>query len=96
VCSELFDHTSVLQFLERFTGVKEKNITEWRRNTFGDLVSAFRFDDDKAEPPSLPDTISPYNLAQFETGNLPEPKLPGAAQMPPRQETGQRKRVPRK
>ena len=31
VCSETFDHTSVLQFLEKFTGVKEPNITDWRR-----------------------------------------------------------------
>ena len=31
VAGEPFDHTSVLQFLERFTGVQEPNITEWRR-----------------------------------------------------------------
>ena len=46
-----FDHTSVLQFLEKFTGVKEPNITDWRRATFGDLTAAFRFDEDKAAPP---------------------------------------------
>src|SRR5258708_13437630 len=33
VCSEPFDHTSVLQFLELFTGVREPNISEWRRHT---------------------------------------------------------------
>ena len=27
VCSQPFDHTSVLQFLEQFTGVREPNIT---------------------------------------------------------------------
>ena len=43
VCSQPFDHTSVLQFLEKFTGVHEPNITDWRRKTFGDLTSAFRF-----------------------------------------------------
>ena len=95
VCSELFDHTSVLQFLEKFTGVKEKNITDWRRQTFGDLVSAFRFDDDKAEPPRLPNTTSPYSRAKYESSSLPEPTLPGAEQTPPTQEKGQRKRVPR-
>jgi phospholipase C len=48
VCSELFDHTSSLQFLELFIAkkfgkkVKEENITEWRRTICGDLSSAFR------------------------------------------------------
>jgi phospholipase C len=95
VCSQLFDHTSVLQFLEKFTGVKENNISEWRRSTFGDLVSAFRFDDRKDDPPHLPDAINPYSRAKYEAGNLPEPTLPGADQTPPTQEKGQRKRVPR-
>ena len=31
VSSQPFDHTSVLQFLERVTGVKEPNISAWRR-----------------------------------------------------------------
>src|ERR1700679_2131680 len=39
VCSQLFDHTSVLQFAEKITGVKEENISAWRRKTFGDLTS---------------------------------------------------------
>jgi phospholipase C len=95
VCSETFDHTSVLQFLEKFTGVKEENISEWRRKTFGDLVSAFRFDEDKAGPPQLPDALSPYSIAKYEAGNLPAPELPGADQKPPAQEKGERKRVPR-
>lgn len=94
VCSQLFDHTSVLQFLEKFTGVKEENISGWRRATFGDLLSAFRFDDAKAEPPRLPDTSSPYARAKFEAGNLPEPTLPGTEQKLPVQEKGQRKRIP--
>ena len=94
VCSELFDHTSVLQFLEKFTGVKEENISDWRRATFGDLLSAFRFNDAIAEPPRLPDTYSSYVRAKFEAGNLPEPVFPGADQKLPIQEKGQRKRVP--
>jgi len=94
VCSQRFDHTSVLQFLEKFTGVKEPNITDWRRSTFGDLVSAFRFDDGKAGPPSLPETTSPHSRAKYEAGNLPKPALPGAEQKPPTQEKGQRRRVP--
>ncbi|GAB2980223.1 hypothetical protein GCM10017788_14670 [Amycolatopsis acidiphila] len=53
VCSENFDHTSQLRFLERVTGVKVGNISDWRRRTFGDLTSAFRFNDGKAEAPAL-------------------------------------------
>jgi phospholipase C len=86
----------VLQFLEKFTGVKEENISDWRRATFGDLVSAFRFDDNKAAPPQLPDAINECSRAKYEAGNLPDPPLPGAEQKLPTQEKGQRKRVPRK
>lgn len=43
VNSELFDHTSVLQFLEQFTGVREDNISPWRREVCGDLTSCFDF-----------------------------------------------------
>jgi phospholipase C len=97
VCSEPLDHTSILQFLEKFTGVKEPNISDWRRKTFGDMVSAFRFDDDKATaPPQLPDASNSYSRAKYEAGNLPEPKLPGAEQNVPTQEKGERKRVPKK
>lgn len=48
VNSEVFDHTSGLQFLEHFlqrkTGkqVKETNISDWRRLVCGDLTSVFR------------------------------------------------------
>ncbi|MBN9921115.1 hypothetical protein JND48_14910, partial [Listeria monocytogenes] len=43
VCSELFDHTSVLRFLEARFGVAEPNIGPWRRAVCGDLISAFDF-----------------------------------------------------
>lgn len=48
VNSQVFDHTSSLQFLEHFlshkTGktIKEENISAWRRAVCGDLRSAFR------------------------------------------------------
>ena len=44
VDSELFDHTSVLRFLERRFGVMEPNISPWRRAVCGDLTSMFDFD----------------------------------------------------
>jgi phospholipase C len=94
VCSEPFDHTSVLQFLEKVTGVREDNISAWRRQSFGDLTSAFRFDENLAPPPALPDTDGPLTLAQYEATYLPSPTLPGADQPPPWQEKGDRKRVP--
>jgi phospholipase C len=94
VCSQPFDHTSILQFLEKFTGVREHNISHWRRETFGDLTSAFRFDENAAEPPVLPDTSGPLSRARYEAANLPKPTLPGSDQSPPAQEKGQRKRVP--
>ena len=48
VNSQLFDHTSMIQFLEGFVRVKsgktvyESNISEWRRSIAGDLTSCFR------------------------------------------------------
>ncbi len=48
VNSEVFDHTSSLQFLEKFLTAKTKkkieetNISKWRRTVCGDLSSVFR------------------------------------------------------
>ena len=48
VNSQVFDHTSTLQFLEKFLSqksgrpVKEPNISDWRRTVSGDLTSVFR------------------------------------------------------
>jgi len=61
VCSQVFDHTSTLQFLEELlskkTGkdVREPNISKWRRTVCGDLTSAFQreFNDD-IKHPALP------------------------------------------
>ena len=43
VCSQVFDHTSVLRFLEVRFGVEEPNISAWRRAVCGDLTAAFDF-----------------------------------------------------
>lgn len=48
VNSQVFDHTSILQFLEKFlshkTGkkIEETNISHWRRTVCGDLTSVFK------------------------------------------------------
>jgi len=88
VASEAFDHTSVLQFLERFTGVPETNITDWRRDTFGDLTSAFQFRQGRRDPPPLPDADRQFELAELQVETLPAPPLPGTPQRPPHQERG--------
>ncbi|MDS0140407.1 MULTISPECIES: phosphocholine-specific phospholipase C [unclassified Amycolatopsis] len=56
VCSETFDHTSIIRFIERRFGVHEPNITAWRRSVCGDLTSAFDFARTDARVPALPDT----------------------------------------
>jgi len=94
VCSQRFDHTSILQFLEQFTGVREPNISDWRRKTFGDLTSAFRFENPAGRPPILPSTSGLLHYARYAAANLSAPRLPGAEQKSPVQEAGQRKRTP--
>jgi len=61
VCSEVFDHTSLIRFIERRFGdgnpnLTETNITPWRRAVCGDLTSAFDFVTPNSAPPSLPGT----------------------------------------
>ncbi|MEH0448779.1 MULTISPECIES: alkaline phosphatase family protein [unclassified Streptomyces] len=91
VAGESFDHTSTLRLLERLTGVLEPNISDWRRSAFGDLTSAFRFEDGSALAPALPDgTEEQLAKAQTEVATLPRPTLPGADQSFPHQETGRR------
>jgi phospholipase C len=43
VCSDVFDHTSTLRFLETRFGVRVPNLSAWRRRHTGDLTSAFNF-----------------------------------------------------
>jgi phospholipase C len=95
VATEQFDHTSVLQFLEKLTGVREPNISAWRRETFGDLTSALGFTNGRrsSSPPRLPPTIGEFWQAEGEVATLPAATIPGAAQNPPVQET-RRPRLP--
>jgi len=43
LCSDPFDHTSILRFLETRFGVEVPNLSQWRREATGDLTSAFNF-----------------------------------------------------
>jgi len=56
VCSQVFDHTSVIRFIEERFGVMEPNITPWRRAVSGDLLSCFDFSTPDAAFPTLPNT----------------------------------------
>ncbi|MEI6074892.1 MAG: phospholipase C, phosphocholine-specific [Verrucomicrobiota bacterium] len=81
VCSQVFDHTSVIRFLENWTGVKEPNISAWRRQVCGDLTSAFDFA--HADTNYVFQTaISPINCSSGTTPSVPSP------QIFPAQETG--------
>ena len=63
VNSQLFDHTSIIRFIEQRFGrhdaaLVETNITPWRRAVAGDLTSAFNFATPNDAAPSLPATAS--------------------------------------
>lgn len=77
VSSEAFDHTSVIRFLEKWTGVHEPNISAWRRSVFGDLTSAFDFDraqrqPEVEQPARVPAPIGRWNPVPPKDQSLPE------------------------
>jgi phospholipase C len=80
VNSEVFDHTSVIRFLERRFGVAEPNISAWRRAVCGDMTSAFDFSDadDRRFVDDLPDTTELAAAARALPGTTtpPTPALP--------------------
>ncbi len=89
VCPDVFDHTSTLRFLETRFGVEVPNLSEWRRETCGDLTSAFNF---AAPPnpkkPNLP-TVTLSSEEESCTSPAPVPVPPNSH---PVQEPGTRGR----
>jgi len=93
VNSEVFDHTSIIQFIEKrfgqhHPGLRENNITTWRRAVTGDLTSAFNFSTPNDAKVSLPSTVAylpPDNLRHPDY--TPEPPVEQAL---PVQESGMR------
>jgi len=83
VCSQVFDHTSVTQFLERWTGVATNQISAWRRTVAGDLTSVFDFD----ATTTSPRPAAPATPPTFADRWMPEPPIEQT--MPP-QEPGTR------
>ncbi len=65
VTSQTFDHTSLIQFMEKRFGVEEPNITQWRRKTCGDLVGCFDFASANTNFPilrkTMKDTVNQVN-----------------------------------
>jgi phospholipase C len=104
VCSQTFDHTSVIQFIEQRFGVVEPHITPWRRAVCGDLTSALNFQIANSAKSLLPNTanyisfvsgstLTPVTMAEIVAGNQPAPTLKlavPAVQTMPVQEPGMR------
>lgn len=88
VCSEVFDHTSIIRFIEKRFGVAEPQISPWRRAVCGDLTSVFDF----AKP------FSGVVFLPATTGYAPRDRqrhpdytpTPPTAQSVPKQEAGLR------
>ena len=93
VASEVFDHTSVIRFLETRFGVHEPNISAWRRSVCGDLMSCFDFSapDTATFMAALPAT-APLATRAAKLEEIPPP-LP-AVLTAPVQERGMRRRRP--
>jgi phospholipase C len=89
VCSEVFDHTSLLRFLEVWTGVREPNISAWRRKICGDLTSALDFRSVSVAFPALPDSQAPAASADINSRSKPR-AAPNGEMAPPLQEAGTR------
>ncbi|HEV3104327.1 MAG TPA: phospholipase C, phosphocholine-specific [Trinickia sp.] len=92
VCSETFDHTSIIRFIERRFGdkynVRATNITPWRRAVCGDLTRAFDFANPNAALALLPST-SAYVPPDRER-HIDYIPLPPLLQTKPKQEPGVR------
>jgi phospholipase C len=93
VNSEVFDHTSLIQFLEQRFGsghkdLYETNITPWRRAVTGDLTSAFDFKNPNSSVVLLPNTDA---FVPPDMDRHPDyvPAVP-AVQSVPKQEPGVR------
>ncbi|MDI1363498.1 MAG: phospholipase C, phosphocholine-specific [bacterium] len=94
VCSEVFDHTSTLKFLEKRFGVIEPNISDWRRAVCGDLTSTLDFATPNRDWAglTLPQTAD-YMARVRQSKAAPTLRIP-ERQDPGAQEAGQRRARP--
>ena len=94
VNSQVFDHTSVLRFLEQRFGVAETNISAYRRAIMGDLTSAFDFVNPNgnaslAFTPLQKTDADALRAAQDAKAQVPVPSV--ATQAMPTQKSGTRR-----
>jgi phospholipase C len=87
VAHDTFDHTSIIRFLERLTGVMNPNISTWRRQTVGDFTSVLGCAPAN-QVPRLPGTTLDLLLAQQEVRQYQLPPFPGANQTFPVEQVG--------
>lgn len=90
VNSQVFDHTSIIQFLEKRFGVIEPNISPYRRAVCGDLSSAFNFKTPNHDVlPTLEGqrTKQQADSIRLAQQGLAQVQVPVAQQLP-RQESG--------
>jgi len=102
VCSDRFDHTSILRFLEARFGAEVPNLSAWRRSTTGDLTAAFNFAAPDSTVPALPATtladqrvVGPGANCPTEPLSLagaPVPSYPVPKNSTPHQEPGKARR----
>ncbi len=99
VCSDTFDHTSTLRFLETRFGVEVPNLSDWRRSVTGDLTATLDLANPDYTVPSLPTPASTLpanedpNLCSLNTVLGTEPTLPiPSPQVLPVQESGTKPR----
>jgi phospholipase C len=102
VCSDVFDHTSQMRFLEERFGVSVPNLSDWRRRTSGDLTSTLQLTRSDTSVPVLPPTnarsatvkqeCTLSQLTELDVTN-PAPYPIPVPQMPPVQEPGAAKRA---
>ena len=93
VNSQVFDHTSIIRFIEAWTGVTETNISDWRRQISGDLTSCFDFANPDFSIPTWPDTKALIAAANADKGKpTVQPPAVGKQAMPVQETTPRRHR----
>jgi phospholipase C len=105
VCSDVFDHTSQLQFLASLFNVRVPNVSEWRRSAVGNLMSTLpvldkpdvevpkiaAVSDDQSAPP-IGDECSSEQILELDPDNGAYP-VPGRQKLP-RQAPGHLRSTP--
>ena len=105
LCPDVFDHTSLLRFIETRFGVEVPNLSAWRRSVTGDMTSALALarPPETSVPPLPEPSLGDLNVAEqavlnslagtFDLG-IPYP-IPAVNSMPAQETSPPRPPVPR-